>query len=323
MHLGNVEVYWLEDFLTLADTGSFSKAAEKRNVAQPAFSRHIRSLEEWLGVMLVDRSTHPTSLTEAGRHFLPMARDVLHRLTLAREETRDADKNATGTLRFASTHALSLTFFPRWLSGLDSSLRNTPIHLISDILQACERLMLHGGAHFLICHYHHKVANLLETKDFRSVRVGTDTLVPVVTPRGPSLPEFGMTPQSGGHLPVLAYSEESGLGRIVRTLLATALEKAQTNIIFTAHLAAVLKAMAIDGRGIAWLPASLIVEELSGGQLVAAGNAEWNIPVEIRLYRRQLTEALVAENFWAEIIEQSPDTELIPGRARSAPKAAG
>ena len=320
MHLKDIELYWIEDFLTLADTGSFSKAADQRSVAQPALSRHIRSLENWLGVALVDRGTHPASLTEAGRHFLPMARDILNRLTLAREETRNAGNNAAATLRFASTHALSLTFFPRWLHGLHSSLRYAPIHLISDTLQACEGVMLHGGAHFLICHYHRRVANRLESRAFRRVRVGMDTLIPVITPGGRTLPSFGVVRRSDRHLPVLAYSEESGLGRIIRSLLSSALEKALAEIVFTAHLAVVLKAIALEGRGIAWLPRSLIVDELRDGQLVAAGGAKWNVPVEIQMYRREVTEALVAEKFWAAIVEELPKIKPVSGTTKAARK---
>lgn len=46
----NLETKWLEDFSTLATTRSFSQAAEKRFVTQPAFSRRIRSLEDALGL---------------------------------------------------------------------------------------------------------------------------------------------------------------------------------------------------------------------------------------------------------------------------------
>ena len=45
-----LDLEWLEDFLALAETGNFSRAAEARSIAQPAFSRHIRALEEWVGV---------------------------------------------------------------------------------------------------------------------------------------------------------------------------------------------------------------------------------------------------------------------------------
>jgi DNA-binding transcriptional LysR family regulator len=43
-----VEIKWLEDFVTLAETSSFSRAAEIRNVTQPAFSRRIKQLETWI-----------------------------------------------------------------------------------------------------------------------------------------------------------------------------------------------------------------------------------------------------------------------------------
>lgn len=55
----------IEDFLSLAKSKNFSRAAEERNVTQPAFSRRIQQLETWIGVPLVDRSTYPTKLTQA------------------------------------------------------------------------------------------------------------------------------------------------------------------------------------------------------------------------------------------------------------------
>ena len=55
---------WLDDFLTLAAIGNFSRAADERHMTQPAFSRRIMALEEWLGVDLFDRSSKPSRLTE-------------------------------------------------------------------------------------------------------------------------------------------------------------------------------------------------------------------------------------------------------------------
>ena len=61
----NLETKWLDDFVALAATRSFSQAAAKRFVTQPAFSRRIRSLEAALGLVLVNRSHTPIELTEA------------------------------------------------------------------------------------------------------------------------------------------------------------------------------------------------------------------------------------------------------------------
>jgi len=51
-----MDTKWLEDFISLAETGSFSRSAEMRHVTQPAFSRRIQSLESWLGTDLIDRT---------------------------------------------------------------------------------------------------------------------------------------------------------------------------------------------------------------------------------------------------------------------------
>ena len=77
-----MELKWLEDFLSLAETRSFSRSAEQRRVTQPAFSRRIRSLEIWLGTVLLDRSTYPITLTPEGRHFRETAEEVVRVLTL-------------------------------------------------------------------------------------------------------------------------------------------------------------------------------------------------------------------------------------------------
>ena len=70
----------LEDFLSLCRHRSFSHAAQERNVTQPAFSRRIRALEEWLGVVLFDRTALPVRLTAQGEQFLPVARDIVARM---------------------------------------------------------------------------------------------------------------------------------------------------------------------------------------------------------------------------------------------------
>ena len=70
--------------------------------------------------------------------------------------------------------------------------------------------------------------------------------------------------------------------------------------VFTAHLATLLKSMALEGRGVAWLPRSLIEDELRDARLVPAGGGDWSIGIEIRLFRRAGAELPAAEAFWRE-----------------------
>ena len=113
-----MDLVWLEDFLAIAEEGGFSRAAERRHVTQPALSRRIKSLEEWLGTQLFERSTHTITLTAAGESFRPVAEDVLRRVLVGREEALEVARLKAETITFVATHSLSQTFFP----GMDPQL---------------------------------------------------------------------------------------------------------------------------------------------------------------------------------------------------------
>lgn len=294
-----MELSWLDDFLALVDCGNFSRAAELRHLTQPAFSRRIRALEDWVGAPLFDRSTHRVALTEAGERFRPAAEEVLRRLLQGREDARAGAQAAASALTFAATHALSLTFFPAWLRTLEARASLGTIRLVSDSMSACEQLMLQGHAQFLLCHHHPAAPGRLEPGAFRSVAVGEDVLLPVSAPDGDGEACFSLDGPHGDALPHLAYNAESGMGRIVAAAWAASGRTARLEAVFTSHLAAVLRAMAQDGRGVAWLPKSLVADDLKAGRLVRAGGAEWDAPVAVRLFRPRARLSGAAEAFWA------------------------
>lgn len=289
---------WLEDFLALAASGNFSRAAQDRHMTQPAFSRRIRALEDWLGVPLFDRATHPVALTETGEWFRATAQEILGRVARVPDEARAVAAAGSATLRFAATHALSLTFLPQWLRGLESRTPVGPIQLVSDMLQQCEAWMQQGRVQFLLCHSHSQAPGRLDSPAYRSLNVGTDTLVPVCAPDRAGRPRHVLSLRARKTVPLLAYSAESGLGRLVRALLGASLPQARVEPVFTAHLAAVLKSMALDGRGVAWLPYSMVDAELRDKRLAEAGDAAWRLQADIRLFRPDQALAPAAEAFW-------------------------
>jgi DNA-binding transcriptional LysR family regulator len=276
---------WLEDFLALAASGNFSRAAEERHMTQPAFSRRIRALEEWLGADLFDRSSQPARLTAAGEWFRPQAEELLSRLARLPGEARAMSEANAATLRLAATHALSFSFVPGWLQSLEAHTGRGPIRLVSDVLERCEALLALRQVQFVIAHAPAGSRGELDAQGVPSVAIGTDMLLPV---HAPGAPERAL----------LGFSDESGLGRIVRQTLGPELAAAGLLPVFTAHLASVLKSMALEGRGLAWLPASLVREELERERLRVPGPAHWRIPVEIRLYRDPGALGAYAEAFW-------------------------
>jgi DNA-binding transcriptional LysR family regulator len=85
----------LECFLAVAGEMSFTRAAERLNLAQPPLSRHIRTLEEKLGVVLFERNQRRVALTPAGHAFRAEARDILPRLRRAGEAAKRAARGET------------------------------------------------------------------------------------------------------------------------------------------------------------------------------------------------------------------------------------
>lgn len=275
-------------------------------MTQPAFSRRVRALEEWVGTPLFDRGTHRISLTPAGEQFRSVAQEVLRRLYQGRQAALDAGRSADAALRFAATHALSLTFFPAWMRKLEEKIHLGQVELVADNMMACERIMLEGQAQFLICHHHPAAATRFDTQDFMSVHLDDDVLIPV-TGRGKDgaplhvLPGNPETP-----VPYLAYNEKSGIGRIIASSRAQGGQPCWLTPVFTSHLGIVLKTLAADGRGIVWSPQSLVMDDLAeGGRLLRAGDASWDIPVEIRLFRPRARQQDKAEDFWRALTGQT------------------
>ena len=296
---------WLEDFLALAASGNFSRAAEERASSQPAFSRRIRGLEEWIGVDLFDRSSQPATLTEAGEWFRGVAEDLLARVARLPGDARRVQESDARTLRIASTHALSFTFLPPWLRRLEAAAPLGQVQLMSDVLARCEALMLQGKVQFVLSHAHAKAPGALDADGCRGTRIGRDMLVPVTQPDAAGRPRHALS--DGEPAAVLQYSDESGLGRILRAVLGRRLERASGQVVFTAHTASVLRTMALDGRGLAWLPATLVRDDLALGRLVPAAGEAWNVPLEVRLYREREALGPVAEAFWRSATADARD----------------
>lgn len=296
-----MEIGWLEDFLAVAEAQGFARAAEHLGVSQPALSRHIRSLEDWLKAPLFDRSTHRLTLTPAGEAFQPVAEDIVRRLRAGRDEVRAIAAGTSETLRFASTHGLALSFFPLWLKWIEHRHPlNVPVQLTSDHMVNCERLFVRGEAQFLLCHHHDAADNRLAPAQFKSVLLGHDMLIPVSAPTANGVPAHGLDGHDDGRdaIPHLAYTAESGVGRILAAALRHRNAAVRFEPIFRSHLVTMLSAMARDGRGLAWVPASMVDADLAAGRLVRAGGPDWDVRAEIRLYRPRARQSAAAEAFW-------------------------
>lgn len=293
-----MELKWLEDFLTLAEKGSFSRAAESRYVTQSAFSRRIRALEAWLGVELIDRSTYPTRLTRAGQQFREHAASVLASMHDIRVNLQGAKMPSHESLHIAVPHTLSLTFFPQWWTGIQDALGHVPCKLTAGNVHDAVMAMVEGDADLLLCYHHPQQPVKLDAGVYQMISLGEERLLPYTKPDKTGQPMFKLPGESGHPVPYLAYSPNAYFARMVDLLLLSAPSSYFMDKRYETDMAEALKAMAITGLGIAWLPDSAVKREIADGKLVQAGGAEWGEQMQILLYRRKGATKSTVETLW-------------------------
>jgi DNA-binding transcriptional LysR family regulator len=107
-----MDIASLYAFVTIADHGTFSSAADRLHVTQPAVSKRVATLEEELNVRLFDRLGRTVRLTEAGTLLLPRARRILAEVADGRRALRNLSGMISGTLTLATSHHIGLHRLP-------------------------------------------------------------------------------------------------------------------------------------------------------------------------------------------------------------------
>src|ERR1700719_5375716 len=112
-----MELQQLRYFCAIAETGSFSRAAQHTHVSQPSLSQQIRKLEDELGARLFDRLGRSVRLTELGRTFLPRARAVLRELESARSDVVERKASISGPVCVGVIPTIAPYFLPPMLAA--------------------------------------------------------------------------------------------------------------------------------------------------------------------------------------------------------------
>jgi DNA-binding transcriptional LysR family regulator len=112
----NFELLDLQAFVTVAELGSFNRAAKALNLSQPALTRRIQKLEQSLGVALLDRSTRHVAVSMVGRDFIPKVRGLLSEFEASVLGMRDLGARMTGQIAIAVVPTAVFYFLPRAIS---------------------------------------------------------------------------------------------------------------------------------------------------------------------------------------------------------------
>ena len=319
-----MDTKWLEDFISLAETRSFSRSAELRHVTQPAFSRRIQSLEAWLGADLIDRTSYPTCLTPAGEVFYEQALEMLGQIDRARALMRGKRPTGHTTIDFAVPHTLSLTYIPKWLTALEAGFGPMHTRLMALNVHDAVMTLVEGGCDLLLCYHHPRQPVQLDAGRYDMLVLGAETLRAYSRCDRSGNPDLTLPGTDQAPLPFLSYTSNAYLGRMVELILADAQRPLHLEKRYETDMAEGLKMMALEGHGVVFLPDSAVAREIKQRLLAHADQNDtgWQVQMEIRLYRERPSEQRpgkpIVERLWNYLLWQEKQAAQQSRNARTS-----
>lgn len=246
---------WLEDILAIAQTGSFSGAAERRNLTQSAFSRRIQQIEDHIGVELFDRSRKPVQLrptTLAQGSQIEQISTALRQLVA---DLRRGDRVASNRIVIASQHSLTSSLAPRIIQDILDRGEEVFVRLRSGNLDECYALLLSRQADLAVVYSAPDLGEQLSADYLEVLDIGPDRLIPVLRP---DLAQAYLDGTGVTEIPYVAYPPDVFFGTIMAERIlpligtrAAALPRAETALTMAAL------ELAAAGVAVAWVPQSL------------------------------------------------------------------
>lgn len=313
-----MDLRWLEDLIALAEAGSLTRAAALRNVTQPAFTRRIQQIEQWLGVPVIDRSVRPARVSPAILRKLEDVRALTGELRQLRRDVVDWELSQR-RISIASQHSLSAGLLPRFIARVQLQKPKLAIRLRSANREECHTLLMTRQSSMLVIY---EVDGLPiapnETLIERRV-IGHDRLCPVVAPQRRDLLADDQTIPT--RLPIIGYPPDVFFGNVVSSRILPLLQtRHHIDVMCETALVPSVLALAIEGVGIAWLPQTLCAPQLASGNLVELGPRYGSVDMQIVSARLMTPRPQHIEAVWNALgvfmAETTPQAS-IPEPARS------
>lgn len=296
-----MQLKWLEDFVALADTRSFSRAAELRHVTHPAFGRRIKALEGWAGTPLLERGSSPVQLTAAGHNLLEHAQQATRTLAHARDSLQGAAGRQQRTVTLATGRTLARTLVADWLRQLHPLMESADGEMVvrTRSLGETQLMLEQGEADFMLTYHHPVLAVRLNARQYSHRTLAKDKLVPLTRRDALGEPAHRWDPnQPSTSLPWLAYASNLALCRLLDDHLTNHPQAPTLRRWVDCDSADALLEYALQGLGVAWLPWSLAGAACRAGQLCVIGGEALTVDFEVRLYRAKRPLTPLAEAIW-------------------------
>jgi DNA-binding transcriptional LysR family regulator len=185
-------------------------------------------------------------------------------------------------------HTLAFTFFPHWLMDVRQHFGAIKSRLTALNVHDAVMRLTEGGCDLLIAYHHPSQPLQLSAERYEMLVLSSETLAPYAKAGPDGQPLFGLPGRAGDRVPFLSYASGAYMARMVEVILKQAGEPLHLEPIYETDMAEGLKAMALEGHGLAFLPSSSVRKELKAHRLVSASSsAALELTMEVRIYRER------------------------------------
>ena len=250
-----MEIHQLEYFVAIAETGGFSRAAERCNVAQPSLSQQIIKLEAEIGYPLFDRLGRKVMLTEVGHLLLPRAQAILSNLQEIKVDMQSEVEEGYGTLRAGFIPTMAPFVLPRVIHRFSSEFPNAVLEVHEDLTDELVNKIIVGDLDVGITSLPIK-SKLIETEELL-----TETLLVASSLKFDIASRASIQVKELDEFPFISLSEVHCLGEQVQSFCLQ--QNVNLNIVcHTTQLSTVQKCIAL-GLGVSLVPQALVVSDPS------------------------------------------------------------
>ncbi len=245
-----MELTWIDDFIALDQTQNFTLAAQQRCTTQSAFSRRIKSMEDWFGCDLFDRDVRPISLTKSGieckKRIYRLRDDIMDMRRISNLATSHLQNDAAV---ICTTNTIAVGFLPNWLKR---SKLNSYRLVVSSVSHALEMARQKQCSHTLVPKFDFWNDSIFDNAEI----IYRDRLV-----FASSLQDQYCVKNGEIHGDVLMYSPKTALGQAVDKMLNKSSLKLQQQPKCESASAEAIVAQVKSGYGSGWVVESLLSED--------------------------------------------------------------
>jgi DNA-binding transcriptional LysR family regulator len=277
-----MDMQWLDDVLVLLEEDNLTRAAARRNITQPAFSRRIRSFEAWLGVDVLDRGTNRVDISPALASNEAEIRALVTRIRDLRSRIAHFDP-ASSTVSIAAQHAPVFSTFPDMALRAKQSFPAVKFRLRAGNLRDCVTMFLRGDTSMLLCYEAESATPLPFGASIRRELWGIDYLVPVVG--GPLRYSVKANGEIPARTPAIVYPDDSYFGEVLNAQERPfGTPQFSSNPACETAFSSGIKEMVLKGIGIGWLPYSMAYREIENGDLISLGDSLGKETLKVAIY---------------------------------------